>query len=80
MRLRFSSKKDNLMSPNRGFGRKCGRFYFRFAEEIAEKQQQQYSVACLWLDQEENKFFFNEFHSVYFYSLKTKKMFLQVTF
>ena len=56
------------MSPNRGFGRKRGRCYCKFAEEIAEKRQQQYSVACLWLDPEENNFFFNEFHSIYFYS------------
>ena len=56
------------MSPNRGFGRKRSRCYCKFAEDIAEKRQQQYSVECLWLDQEENNFFFNEFHSIYFYS------------
>ena len=37
------------MSSNGGFGRECGRFYSKLAEQIAEKQKQPYSIISSWI-------------------------------
>ena len=38
-----------VMSSNGGFGRECGRFYSKLAEQIAEKRKQPYSIISSWI-------------------------------
>ena len=38
-----------VMLSNGGFGRECGRFYSKLAEQIAEKRKQPYSIISSWI-------------------------------
>ena len=49
LQVEHDSFTSLAMSLNGGFGRECGRFYSKLAEQIAEKRKQPYSIISSWI-------------------------------
>ena len=53
LQVEYGSFTPLVMSSNGEFGRECGRFYSKLAEQIAEKQKQPYSIISSWIKRKE---------------------------